>query len=300
MMASGPETVALAAEMACLLEASAPKPGNVTRCAEFSDTRYIDFLASAAIVGHVLRSARRATTGALVFEIVAQTARLVGRNTNLGIALLFAPVAKAALLPATRPLRSRLRSVLASLTPRDGQRVYEAIRLASPGGLGEAARLDVRTTRGTVSLLAAMRQASARDSIAREYVTDFELTFTVGVPTLAALLDDSREAETSIVQTYLTLLAGTPDSLVARKCGARAAVRLSRQAAELLAAGGAMTRLGRERLAGWDRTLRGRRNRLNPGTTADLTAAAIFIVMLERGIGFVLSPSRAGRARGQG
>src|SRR3990172_2307684 len=184
MAMSPSERIALAAEIACLLEVSAPKPGNVTRFSAFSYTRYIDFLASAAVIGAVPRKAAGATTGSLILEAVRETARIVGRNTNLGIALLFAPIAKAALLGGRRPLRSRLSAVLASLTPADGQMVYEAIRVARPGGLGEAQQLDVKTTHGRVPLLEAMRSAMERDSIASEYATDFEITFTIGAPAL--------------------------------------------------------------------------------------------------------------------
>ena len=293
MMVSS-ERIALAAEIACLLEVSAPKPGNVTRFADFSDTRYIDFLASAAIIGTVLRKAARATTGSLILEMVQETARAVGRNTNLGIALLFAPLAKAALLGGRRPLRSRLSAVLASLTPADGQKVYEAIRLASPGGLGKAQQLDVRTTHGKVPLMEAMRSAMDRDSISREYATDFEITFTVGSPALERSMTASGDAEASIVQTYLTLLSRLPDSLIARKCGDREAKRVSQQAGAILAAGGAFSDKGRRRLAQWDRSLRSEGNRLNPGTTADLTAAALFVVILEGGIGCMLGKRNGG------
>jgi triphosphoribosyl-dephospho-CoA synthase len=291
MMVSS-ERIALAAEIACLLEVSAPKPGNVTRFADFSDTRYIDFLASAAILGVVLRKAAGAPTGSLVLEAVRETARLVGRNTNLGIALLFAPLAKAALLGGRRPLRSRLSAVLASLTPTDGQKIYEAIRLAAPGGLGEAAQFDVRETHGRVPLLPAMRSAMERDSIASEYATGFEITFSIGVPTLEKCVRESGDAEASIVQTYLTLLSRLPDSLIARKCGDREAKRVSHQAGAILAAGGAFSANGRRRLAQWDRVLRRKGNRLNPGTTADLTGAALFVVMLERGIEYMLGRER--------
>lgn len=282
------ERIALAAEIACLLEVSAPKPGNVTRFADFSDTRYIDFLASAAIIGTVLRKAARTTTGSLILEVVGETARIVGRNTNLGIALLFAPIAKAALLGGRRPLRSRLSAVLASLTQTDGQKIYEAIRLASPGGLGKARQLDVRTTHGNVPLMEAMRSAMDRDSISREYATDFEITFSIGAPTLTRFVKDSGDPEASIIQTYLTLLFRIPDSLIARKCGDREAKRVSQQAGAILAEGGAFTQEGRRRLTSWDRTLRKQGNRLNPGTTADLTAAALFAVMLQEGVEFVL------------
>jgi triphosphoribosyl-dephospho-CoA synthase len=291
---SNTERVALAAEIACLLEVSAPKPGNVTRFADFSDTRYIDFLASAAIIGMVLRKAARATTGSLILETVQETAHAVGRNTNLGIALLFAPLAKAALLGGRRSLRTRVHSILASLTPRDGQRVYEAIRLANPGGLGDAEGFDVRTTPGKVSLLPAMRLAMDRDSIAREYATDFEITFSIGVPTLEKYVRESGDPEASVVQTFLTLLSSIPDSLIARKCGNPEARRISRQAGAMLTAGGAFTQQGRRRVARWDRSLRREGNRLNPGTTADLTAAALFAVILQEGVEFLLkNPDRS-------
>lgn len=283
-----PDKVSLAAQLACLLEVSANKPGNVTPFADFADTRYTDFLASSVILGRALRKAATVATGSLVLDAVRETKRLIGRNTNLGIALLFAPLAKAALRKGRRPLRSRLRSVLTSLTPYDGQRVYEAIRLAQPGGLGDANQFDVRATRGRVPLLGAMCLAMDRDSIAREYATDFEITFTLGAPILERSLQESNDLGSSVIQTYLTLLSRVPDSLIARKCGAREAGRISREAGKILAIGGAFSEQGKRRLARWDPTLRQRGNRLNPGTTADLTASALFVVMLERGIELVL------------
>jgi triphosphoribosyl-dephospho-CoA synthase len=270
------------------MEVSADKPGNVTPFADFADTRYTDFLASAVILGQVLRKAATTSTGSLILDAIRETKRLVGRNTNLGIALLFAPLARAALRRGRRPLRSRLRSVLTALTPYDGQKVYEAIRLAEPGGLGQADQLDVRATRSRVRLLEAMRAAADRDSIAREYVTDFEITFTIGAPTLERSLQELGDPEASVIQTYLTILSRVPDSLIARKCGTRQAAGISREAGKILAIGGVSTERGWRRLRRWDAALRKDNNRLNPGTTADLTAAALFIVALERGLASLL------------
>src|SRR5574337_990527 len=288
-----PDAVSLAAQMACLLEVSADKPGNVTPFADFADTRYTDFLVSSIVLGQVLPKAAITATGSLILDAVRETKRLVGRNTNLGIALLFAPLAKAALRKGRQPLQSRLHRVLTALTPYDGQRVYEAIRLAAPGGLGQVDQLDVRATHGTVALLEAMRAAADRDSIAREYVTDFEITFTIGAPALERALQESGDPEAAVIQTYLTLLSRVPDSLIARKCGAREAAMVSREAGKILAVGGAFTHEGRRKLQQWDRALRRDGNRLNPGTTADLTASALFVVILEKGIEFVLGSGAA-------
>ena len=84
------------------------------------------------------------------------------------------------------------------------------------------------------------------------------------------------------------LLAVAPDTHVARRAGADVAARVSREAAEVLAAGGVRSARGRAGVAKLDESLRDERNRANPGTTADLTAAAIFVVLL--GGGCVLPP----------
>ena len=90
--------VTAAAQLACLLEASAPKPGNVSPGRHFADLRYEDFLASAAAIGGPLSGAATRPVGATVRLAVEATARWTRSNTNLGIVLLLAPLARAALL----------------------------------------------------------------------------------------------------------------------------------------------------------------------------------------------------------
>ena len=58
------EDVAVAAQFACLLEVSAPKPGNVSPALHFHDTRYEDFLASAAAIGPAMATSGTRPLGA--------------------------------------------------------------------------------------------------------------------------------------------------------------------------------------------------------------------------------------------
>jgi triphosphoribosyl-dephospho-CoA synthetase len=58
---------------------------------------------------------------------------------------------------------------------------------------------------------------------------------------------------------------------------------VSRRAAEVHAAGGIRTDAGRAALAALDVELRDPSNSRNPGTTADLTAAALCVVIMESG-----------------
>jgi triphosphoribosyl-dephospho-CoA synthase len=160
--------------------------------------------------------------------------------------------------------------------------VYRAIRLAAPGGLGRAATQDVSGD-PTMTLLEVMRIAAGRDGIAREYVSAFETTFGAGAPALRAARRDGLPWAEAVVETFLTLLAASPDTHIARRAGQSAAHDVSRMARSILDAGGVRSDAGRRSVDEMDRRLRDPRNMANPGTTADLTAAAIFVVLLEGG-----------------
>ncbi len=277
-----PEEVTAAAQLACLLEASAPKPGNVTPTAGFHDARYEDYLASAIAIGPALGAAGERPLGATIRAAVAATRRVVPANTNLGIVLLFAPLARAALQPGREPLRTRLAHVLATTTVLDAREAYAAIRLASPGGLGRAAAQDV-ADEPTVTLREAMALAAERDAVAREYCTDFGTTFDVGHPALRRALADGLGWSEATLETYLTLLDIAPDTHIARKLGAKAAADVQKRARAVLERGGLRTPDGRDAVATLDDELRDPRNTRNPGATADLTAAALFVALLEGG-----------------
>jgi triphosphoribosyl-dephospho-CoA synthase len=274
--------IAAAAQLACLLEASAPKPGNVSPGIAFHDTRYEDFLASAVAIAPAFLDAAEQPVGETIRRAIEDTRPWTGANTNLGIVLLLAPLAHAAHRSSPASLRDRVRQVIANTTVEDAAAVYSVIRLARPGGLGKVANEDV-ATEPTATLAAAMALAADRDDIAREYVTAFERTFTVGAPTLAKARAAGMDWPDAVVECYLALLAAAPDTLIARKLGLDAATDVMQRAIAVRAAGGVRTTAGRRALASFDLELRDARNTRNPGTTADITAAAIFVVLLNGG-----------------
>ena len=276
-----PAEVAAAGQLACLLEVSAPKPGNVSPDRHFHDTRYEDFLASAVAIGPALAGAGEWPLGVSIRHAVTETLRWTRSNTNLGIVLLLMPLARAALQPGGS-LRERLRDVLAATTVNDAAEVYAAIRQARPGGLGQSAAQDVAGS-PSVPLREAMGLAAQRDAIAREYVTDFECSFETGVPALLGARQEGLTWTDAAIETYLALLAAAPDTHIARKLGPAEAELVSRRAREVRQAGGTRSASGRQALAELDRELRDPRNRRNPGSSADLTCAALFIVILEGG-----------------
>jgi triphosphoribosyl-dephospho-CoA synthase len=273
-----PAEVTGAAQLACVLEASADKPGNITPRHDFADTAYEDMLRSAIAIGPELGRAGERGVGDTVLAAVRATRRVAGANTNLGIALLLAPLARAALLGG--PLRERVESELGALTVDDARAAYEASRLAGAGGLDEPVEHDVRAA-PTVGLREAMAAAADRDSVAAEYATGYAVTFDLGLPALQRAVDDGLAPRAATVEAFLALLARVPDTLIARKRGRAAAERVSAGAASVLAAGGVRDDAARGALQAFDASLRADGNALNPGTTADLVTAVLFVAQLE-------------------
>src|SRR5215213_1877271 len=146
--------VAGRAHFACVLEAGAPKPGNVSPGRPFADVRYQDFLASADAIAAPLEGAGRRPLGETILLAVEATVSRTRANTNLGIVLLLTPLARAAIRlldsPAPPDRGARLRNlqaevghVLSETTVADASHVYRAIRRANPGGLGRAEEQEV-------------------------------------------------------------------------------------------------------------------------------------------------------------
>ncbi len=266
------------ATLACVLEATAPKAGNVHRSADFDDLTFGDFLTSAVAIGPAFDSAMHATVGQTVLAAISATRTLVATNTNLGIVLLLAPLAA---VPRGQPLtKSAVHELLAQLAASDSRLIYEAIRLAAPGGLGKVETMDIADD-APADLLAAMRAAADRDLVARQYAEDFTLVLDEALPLIEQGQANGWTLTDTIILTHLALISRYEDSLIARKCGRETARRASVMAAKVLAFGGPRQESFYDALADFDFWLRADGHRRNPGTTADLVAAALFAGLRE-------------------
>ncbi len=262
------------AMIACTLEASARKPGNVHPGASFSDLCYADFLAGAAAVRPVLDRAGELGVGRTVLECVRETRRLVATNVNLGIALLLAPLAT---VPPNVQLQAGIGDVLRRLTVEDARAVYEAIRIAAPGGLGRVAEQDV-AGEPTEDLLAVMRRAAKRDLVARQYADNFRQVFWAA-SLLTGPVTAQLDWEQAIIYCHLELMANYPDTLIARKRGPGESEESARRAAAILAAEWPATPQSQQLLAEFDAWLRAAGHARNPGTTADLVTASLYVAL---------------------
>lgn len=257
--------------LACVWEATSPKPGNVYRGADFEDVSYAEFLTSAAVLGPKVALAPTRGVGHAVLESVRASHTAVGTNTYLGTVLLLAPLA--AIRP-TNSLKTGIAGVLSSLTSEDTRLVYEAIRTANPGGLGKVDAADVHDVPPNIPLVEVMRLAAERDLVARQYTNNFAEVFT----TATRIEEAAGPLATRIVRGFLELLAETSDTLIVRKCGAQVAHEVSTHARQILDLTGNDYH---EALADFDFWLRADGHRRNPGTTADIVAAALFVLLRE-------------------
>lgn len=255
--------------LACVWEATAPKPGNVYRGADFEDVTYADFLTSAAVIGPKIALAPTHGVGHAVLESIKAIHQAVGTNTYLGTVLLLAPLAATA--PGI-PVEAGLPSVLSTLTTADTHLVYEAIRLAKPGGLGKVDQADVNDEPPGITLVEAMQFAAERDLVARQYTNNFTQVF------WAANRIEAHGSPLSkaIIRAFLELLAAHPDTLISRKCGDELSQEVSQYAGRVLLCSDDDYHAA---LADFDFWLRADGHRRNPGTSADIIAAALFVLL---------------------
>jgi len=181
-----------------------------------------------------------------------------------------------------------LPTVLSRFQPADAADVYEAIRLASPGGLGAVEEMDVADTPPS-DLLAAMQHAAQRDLVARQYTNGFEQVFQLVTPRLIEGCRSGLSLTAATVDAHIFLMAHHPDSLIARKCGEAVAAASLQRAARVIDAGDPNSEAYARAAGDLDFWLRSDGHRRNPGTTADLVAAALFVALRE---GWVTPPFR--------
>lgn len=275
---------------ACRLDVETAKPGNVSMASPGHGMVAAQFVASADAAADAL-IAPGVPVGERILDAVSRTQQVAGCNTNLGIVLLVAPLAAAldclaetsGFDPAA-PLspiawRAATQQVLARLDVDDARAAYRAIALANPGGLGDAPEQSVHEV-PSVDLRAAMTLAADRDSIARQYANGFADLFATG---LGAVREAPAHAPSlAALNAYLAFLAGWPDSHIVRKHGLALAQSVTLAALEhhtrLRHAFAQHRQPQTTHLDAWDTQLKSRA--VNPGTSADLTVATLFVAAL--------------------
>lgn len=259
---------------AILAEASSIKAGNVHPYASFSDMQFRDFqLASLAIGQAFDQTVPTRELGQIVLVSVQAMLEAVRINTSLGTILLLAPLALS--LPSNDDfLSQRISNVIAQSTSSDSQKIYQAILLAKPGGLGQVEHQDVRAS-APPSILDAMKPAASWDDVALQYTNGFEQVIRWKDRLLTLQKDYGLSQAIRCLQ--IEILASGPDSLIVRKQGKQIGASVQSQALKVLSSGAYGSDTYESAWRDFDAFLRQDQHRKNPGTTADLIAAAVFL-----------------------
>lgn len=214
-----------------------------------------------------------------------------------------------------KSLRENFDLIMKSSTAKDSLKTYEAIqksidlqeekeRKETNHGkwLGNVDETELSITNPKtkeilgeedISLYEWMKASADWDGIGRELTSSMEASFEVGFPTLRKTCK-KEDINTGVVHTFLKILSKYPDTFIARKVGLEKtsnineavkigmekAEEISNRAESILNSGGLTTEEGRKKLMDLDRELQKSEGKLNPGTTADFTAASINIALL--------------------
>lgn len=267
------------AELALLLEVSAaPKPGNVDRERDLAGLHFEQFLAGAVGAREGLQLAETGDVGPAFETAVAGMAEAAGTNTQFGCLLLLTPLVRAA--GGGDLTRESATQVVEATTVDDAAAFYHAFEYADvavddpPPGIED---LDVRRGSDAVpavrerdlTLYDVMDASADHDANAREWVEGFPRVFRAADRIEA---DDGPLTDRA-ASAFLSLLAEAPDTLVATQQGEETARDVQERALDLQGATDEQIRAFADELV---------ERGINPGTTADLTAAALYVA-LERG-----------------
>lgn len=273
-------TTAQNAQLALLLEvASTPKPGNVDREREYPDLRFEQFLAGAVGAhGGFAVAADGEPLGVAFERAVAGMSNQTGGNTQFGAALLLTPLVAAAGQGALDP--NRATALVGETTVDDAvgfYRAFDYVDVAVPEPPASMEQLDVRRGGDAEPLLRkrgltlgdVLERSAERDGVAAEMTGGYGWTFE-----LARVLERGDEPVTDrAAAAFLALLAQELDTFVVTQHDRETAYEVRRRANAVIE--------GEESVYSFAADLVDRR--INPGTTADVVAGALFVA-LERGL----------------
>jgi len=261
-------------------EIEAFKPGNVSVYADGHDMTVLDFQKSAKVSVPLLCEGNN-SLGQRILDSVCATQDAVGCNTNLGMLLLFAPIIMAAEsgFKDSIELHKNLENTLRSINKTDTEQVFEAISLASPGGLGSVNAHDVNEM-PECTLLEAMELASHRDSVALQYVNNYREIFNIGLVDIKNFEKRWNSVKWSTVSCYLNFMSTMTDSHIERKFGREKAeiIKIKSKVIAESFNNSSKPENNVGLLQSFDEELKTKN--YNPGTSADLTAASLLVYNL--------------------
>jgi triphosphoribosyl-dephospho-CoA synthase len=264
---------------ACEFDVQAFKPGNVSVYAAGHDMTVEDFRLSAQVSAEPVCNPEY-SLGEKIYYAVEKTSSAVGCNTNLGIILLCAPLICAVQRnPENFSFQQSLAQILKTTTVNDAIWAFRAITLASPGGLGESDDQDVKN-KPDINLTQAMTIAAEKDRIALQYATNYADVFNFALLKYNKGFDRFGDRNWAAVAVFAGLLSRYPDSHIERKYGNQHSPIVSKTMAAVEAKLFSVEKPEHLEAMLYRVDQEFKSKGINPGTSADMTVATIFVALL--------------------
>tara|TARA_B100000579_G_scaffold126324_1_gene101914 strand:+ start:1216 stop:2061 length:846 start_codon:yes stop_codon:yes gene_type:complete len=270
--------VKMAFEYACKLDVFSIKPGNVLLNHPAYGMTHKDFLQGSMACSDTICEPNL-DIGEKIYQSVSSSMDVVGCNTNLGIILLCVPIVEAIYLNKDHTFeQDNLKKVIDNIDAKQTQKIYKAINIASAGGMGEKSEFDLKKSKKiNFTFFEAMKYASSYDYIAFQYSTYFDNIINNLAPCWRKYFKKMNSDENATTALFMEFISNNPDSLIARKHGVDKAIEVSDRFVDLSKEYNESENPNKlnNKLLLLDSELK--IQGLNPGTTADVVVASIFL-----------------------
>lgn len=221
--------------------------------------------------------------GALIHEAVAESGKWQnGGNTHFGAFILLIPLVMAAgRCEKETCLKAQVQKVVRETTVEDAVEFYRAfseakvkVKPVSDLDLADSSSSDKIKAQG-LTLFDLMEISGTYDMIANEWVNGFRKTFECAT----SIRDKIRKhgINDAVVLTFMVLLANNKDTFIQTKFDSNKAEEVSSRAKEILQKGDIIRM--RDEIHSFDEELL--REGVNPGSTADIIIAGLFVSLFE-------------------
>jgi len=191
--------------------------------------------------------------------------------------------------------------------------LYQALRAAQPGGMGTRAKYDIfsknyrsELLQDKITLEKIFNLSKEYDGISKELAENYKFTRKIVIPQLEQFFseyqdlksvflqqisiqviqndiqDISEDLNELLIRTYLFILSRQNDTLITRKTTAKQSKLVSNTAAKIHEKYYSLPKTEWKNIVKeFDNELQKSNGKLNPGTTADLLACAIFVFIIK-------------------
>ncbi|QEE15424.1 triphosphoribosyl-dephospho-CoA synthase [Promethearchaeum syntrophicum] len=294
---------------ASFLEFSTDKPGNIgpsqkLKGISFESFKNVSNEIKKANLRYFKNKSNKKSIGEFIYNAVKSMMEISPHeNLLLGHILLYSPLVFASKRIVDCPLESKIRKwdkfwdeteeIINSASVSDGIWLTRAIKLSKAGGLKNPGgkplkslynlldpEIEQKIRRRNKTLKDLFSESAEFDLIARQYRDNFNFCRNLIKNWVIPELDNFESKSERIIAIFLKILSLEPDSLIYRKNNLTTALKIQKKAQKIQKHKMKQTRIGNILISKLNNYLNSKNGKLNPGTTADLTAVVIFICKL--------------------